>query len=219
MALTPAPRGQSRHALRSDMLDLITDGVSLPRTPVAAARKTALSARRLGWTRVQWSNQLIDGAMAAPGQKPSHVLWDQLQRHSTNPYKLLDNIWEQARKHIEKDPANKARARARARAWARLARTLDLTDTQQRVLGWVIAKVTETGFARVNCAHRTVATNTGLTRTTALETLDDLTGLKILVRYSRGRPGKKGEGKAARYGLANPASRRIRRLILRCSKP
>ena len=79
-----------------------------------------------------------------------------------------------------------------------------LTPTETAVMQYVIDQTEQRGMLRVTCPGRDVAEYAKISHRTAARTLPALANKGLLIRYSRGRPGKDGTGKAAIYGLIDP---------------
>ena len=75
-------------------------------------------------------------------------------------------------------------------------------------MGYVITETERRGMLRVTCPARAVGEYAKVSAMTASRTLSALTKKGLLVRYSRGRPGKVGNGRAAIYALVDPETLR-----------
>jgi hypothetical protein len=170
-----------------------------------------MSARRRGWTETDYVNEIA---------RNESRLWVQLStRRDGRPssprsaYKALRKAWATGVANVN-DIAMRTKydirkeAEELAFAWTdRLTDRLDgLTPTETAVLQYVIKQTEQRGMLRVTCPGRDVAEYAKIPHPTAARTLPALAHKGLLIRYSRGRPGKNGTGKAAIYGLVDPRS-------------
>jgi hypothetical protein len=140
-------------------------------------------------------------------------------RHDGRPssprsaYKGLRKAWAAGVANIN-DVAERTKDDIRAEAverafmWThRLTDGIDgLTPTETAMMQYVINQTEQRGMLRVTCPGRDVAEYAKISHPTAARTLPALANKGLLIRYSRGRPGKDGTGKAAIYGLVDPGS-------------
>ena len=192
-------------ALPPDMLDLIAHGAHGSRKVRRAARRTAMSAQRRGWSEAQWRGQLQDGIKTPDGVKA--VLWAELRDcYGRRIETQVHDIWQEAADHIAKDGANQAHARALASAWVPLVELLPLSERQLTAFRGVIAMVDVTGFHVVTCSSYQMADDLKLNgHRAALRLLKELTAYGVLTLHSPGRPsGTSGRGFAATYSLVDP---------------
>jgi hypothetical protein len=173
--------------------------------------RIAMSAYLRRWTEMQFVAEMTKCETHKTRQE--HQLWLQLRRRSSErtACKALRKAWDTAVAN-----ANNVSLRTRddigddaverAFQWAdRITDELDgLTPTEAAVMGYVIAETEHRGMMRVTCPARDVAEHAKLPVMTAHRTLDVLTTKGLLVRESRGRPGKPGNRGAAIYSLADP---------------
>jgi hypothetical protein len=166
----------------------------------------AMSARRRGWTETDYVNEVA---------RNESRLWVQLStRRDGRPssprsaYKALRKAWAAGVANIN-DVAERTKDDIRAEAverafmWTdRLTDGLDgLTATETAVMQYVISQTEQRGMFRVTCPGREVAEYAKISHPTAARTLSALAKKGLLTKYSPGRPGKDGTGKAAIYGL------------------
>jgi hypothetical protein len=113
----------------------------------------------------------------------------------------LNDVGERSKRDLRED------AIERAYLWAdRITDGLDgLTDTEAAVLGYVVSQTEERGMMRVTCPARSAGERAKVSTMTAHRILEALRGKGLLVRHSRGRPGKPGNRRAAIYSLADPS--------------
>jgi DNA-binding MarR family transcriptional regulator len=178
--------------------------------------RIAMSAYRRRWTEMQFVTEMTKCEKHKTRQE--HQLWAQLRRGSSDraACKALHKAWDTAvanannvsmrtREDIRDD------AIERAFQWAdRITDNLDgLTPAEAAVAGYVISETERRGMMRVTCPVRYLAEHAKLSVMTAHRTLDVLTARGLLVRESRGRPGKSGNRRAAIYSLADPHDVRL----------
>ncbi len=212
--MTPQPRQAAQElnrALPTWAVDAIRFG--LPAKHARDGRKVwgkcvsiAMSARRRGWTETDYLNEIA--------RNESH-LWVQLstrrdgrQSSPRSAFKALRKAWGAGVANIN-DVAERTKDDIRADAverafmWTdRLTDKLDgLTSIEAAVMQYVINQTEQRGMFRVTCPGREVAEYAKISHATAARTLPALANKGLLIRYSRGRPGKDGTGKAAIYGL------------------
>ena len=164
---------------------------------------------RRGWTETDYVNEVA---------RNESRLWVQLStrcdgRPSSprSAYKALRKAWATGVANIN-DVAERTKDDIRAEAverafmWTdRLTDGLDgLTATETAVMQYVISQTEQRGMFRVTCPGRDVAEYAKISHPTAARTLLALANKGLLIRYSRGRLGKDGTGKAAIYGLSDP---------------
>ena len=169
----------------------------------------AMSAYRRGWSETDYVNEVARNESA---------LWVQLMTRSDGrrsslaaAHKALQKAWaagvtnandvaERTKEDIRADAVE------RAFTWSdRLTDGLDgLNAKEAAVMQYVITETERRGMLRVTCPGRVVAEHAKLSHRTAVRTLSALTNKGLLVRHSRGRPGKDGTGKAGLYGLSDP---------------
>lgn len=215
--MTPPSRPsahQLNRALPTWAIDAIRFG--LPGNDARDGRKVwgkcvsiAMSARRRGWTETDYVNEVA---------RNESRLWVQLStRRDGRPssprsaYRALRKAWAAGVANIN-DVAQRTKDDIRAEAverafmWTdRLTDGLDgLTTTETAVMQYVITQTEQRGMFRVTCPGRDVAEYAKVSHPTAARTLPALANKGLLIRYSRGRPGKDGTGKAAIYGLSDP---------------
>jgi len=217
--VTPQPRPPApalNRALPMWAVDAIRFG--LPGNDARDGRKVwgtcvsiAMSARRRGWTEIDYVNEVA---------RNESRLWRQLSTcrdgRSSSPrsaYKALRKAWAVGVANIN-DVAERTKydirkeAEELAFAWTdRLTDGIDgLTATETAVMQYVISQTEQRGMLRVTCPGREVAEYAKISHRTAARTLPALAHKGLLIRHSRGRPGKDGTGKAAIYGLIDPRS-------------
>jgi len=173
--------------------------------------RIAMSAHVRGWTEMQFIAEMTKCERHRTRQE--HQLWAQLRQGSSKlaACKALHKAWDTAVvnvKNVSMRTKEDIRDDAIERAcqWAdRITDELDgLTPTEAAVMGYVISETERRGMMRVTCPARDVAEHAKLSVMTAHRTLDVLTANELLVRESRGRPGKSGNRRAAIYSLADP---------------
>jgi DNA-binding MarR family transcriptional regulator len=173
--------------------------------------RIAMSAYLRGWTEMQFIADMTKCEKHKTRQE--HQLWVQLQRGGSEgaAYKALHKARDVAEanvKNVSLRTKEEIRDDAIERAfqWAdRITDELDgLTPTEAAVMGYVISEIERRGMMRVTCPVRDVAERAKLPVMTAYRTLNVLTSKGLLVRESRGRPGKPGNRRSAIYSLADP---------------
>ena len=177
----------------------------------AMVMRIAMSAYRRGWTQAQFVTEMTK--CEKHKTRREHLLWIQLRRGSSDhaAYKALHKAWDIAvvnannvgmrtREEIRDDAVE------RAFLWAdRITDGVDwLTGAEATVMGYIISETERRAMMRVTCPVRDVAEHAKLSVMTAHRTLNALAAKGLLVRESRGRPGKPGNRRAAIYSLANP---------------
>jgi hypothetical protein len=211
----PSARTLDR-ALPQIYVDAMKNG--LPQKDAADKRKVwtmvmriAMSAYLRGWSEMQFVAEMTKSETHKTRQE--HPLWLQLRRGSSKrtAYRELHRAWD-----VAVINANSVGLRSleeicndaveRAYLWAdRLTDGVDsLTDAEGAVMGYVISETERRAMMRVTCPVRDVAEHARLPVMTAYRTLDMLTTKGLLVRESRGRPGKPSNRRAAIYSLADP---------------
>ena len=211
-----APARTLDRALPQIYVDAMKNG--LPQKDASDQRKVwtmvmriAMSAYLRGWTEMQFLAEMTKCEKHKTRQE--HLLWLQLRRGSSEraACKALHKAWD-----IAAINANSVGLRSleeirndaveRAFLWAdRLTDGVDwLTDAEAAVMGYVISETERRAMMRVTCPARCVAEFAKLPVMTAYRTLDMLTTKGLLVQESRGRPGKRGNRRAAIYSLADP---------------
>jgi hypothetical protein len=173
--------------------------------------RIAMSAYLRGWTKMQFLAEITKCEKHKTRQE--HLLWLQLRRGSSErtAYKALHKAWDVAvinANSVGMRSLEEIRNDAVERAflWAdRITDGVDwLTDAEAAVMGYVISETERRAMMRVTCPARCVAECAKLPVMTAYRTLDMLTTKGLLVRESRGRPGKPSNRRAAIYSLADP---------------
>ena len=170
-----------------------------------------MSAYVRGWTKAQFVTEMTK--CEKHKTRREHHLWVQLRSRSSDrsAYRALHKAWDFAvanANNVGTRTKGEIRADAVERAvlWAdRITEGLDeLNPNEAAVLGYVISETERRGMMRVTCPVREVAERTKLPVMTAHRTLNALTTKGLLVRESRGRPGKPGNRRAAIYSLVDP---------------
>jgi hypothetical protein len=211
----PSARKLDR-ALPQIYVDAMKNG--LPQKDAADQRKVwtmvmriAMSAYLRGWTEMQFITEMTKCETHKTRQ--DHQLWRQLRRGSSErtAYKELHKAWDVAvinANSVGLRSLEEIRDDAVERAFLWADRITDrrdsLTDAEAAIMGYVIGETERRGMMRVTCPARDVAERAKLSVMTAHRTLDVLTTKGLLVRESRGRPGKPGNRRAAVYSLADP---------------
>jgi hypothetical protein len=169
----------------------------------------AMSARKRGWTETDYTNEIA---------RRESRLWDQLNTgrdgRPSSPHRAYNTLWKAWKAGVAnindvgertKDDI-RAEAVERAFMWTdRLTHGLDgLTPTEAAVMQYVVTQTEQRGMLRVTCPGREVAEYAKISHATAARTLRALTEKCLLTRFSPGRRGKDGTGKAAIYGLGDP---------------
>lgn len=176
----------------------------------------AMSAYRRGWNQSEYFVEITREDLT----RGQGRLWTQL---TTRPdgrlcskrtgYNALQKAWDTAVANV-----NNVGFRTReeiaddavelAFTWTdRITEGLDgLSPTEAAVLSYVIAETERRGMLRVTCPGRAVAEFAKTSHRTAARILPLLAERGLLVKYSPGRRGKDGRGKAAIYGLIDPGT-------------
>lgn len=193
-------------------VDAISDGVptSDGREIWGMAVRIAMSAYRRGWSESEYL-----GEIAGTNSR----LWIQLGTRrgggtlsKSAAYKALRKAWSMGVANAN-DVGARTLAEIRSDAvelaylWAdRLDRGTDgLSRAETSVMAYVIAETERRGMLRVTCPRRQVAAYAEIGEECAKGALSRLTKRGLLVKYSAGRSGKPGTGKAAIYGLMSPS--------------
>lgn len=179
----------------------------------------AMSAQRRGWSRAEFVSEVTRSerrrGINGTRRWTSHRLWWQqkgFSRNDLHAIKSLDKAWDAAAENLLgntlRTPEDlRASAIETAYLWADrlLAGTDDLTDTEIRVMDYVIKETERRGMSRVTCPARVVGEHAKVSPITALRTLNRLTANGLLVQHSRGRrasdPARR---RAAIYSLTDP---------------
>lgn len=183
----------------------------------------SMAAQERGWTQTEFESEVIkrERRKNKVGQKRlmQHTLWTQLvatSRDEGHALKQLERAWAVG---IDNRMNLGFRTRAdlvadaieRAYGWTdRLVEGKDgLSETEMRVMSYVIAFVEKRQMSRVTCPAREVEEFTGIPRSTVHRTFKRLTNKGFLEQFSRGIWAKDASiRKAAIYGLSDPLSLR-----------
>ncbi|WP_161995641.1 hypothetical protein, partial [Rhodococcus sp. YH1] len=166
----------------------------------------AMSAHRRGWTEAQYVDAIAN---------VNSRLWAQLMTRRDGRTASMPTAYRQLRKAWETGVANANNVGMRTReeiaddavelayAWAdRLdARTDNLSADEIAVMTYVISETERRGMLRVACPGRDVAESARMPHRRAARVLGKLTERGMLVKYSAGKRGEPGKGRAAIYGL------------------
>ena len=177
----------------------------------AMVMRIAMSAYVRGWTEAQFVTEMTK--CEKHKTRREHHLWVQLRSRSSDrsANRALHKAWDFAvanANNVGMRTTQEIRADAIERAvlWAdRITQGYDgLHPNEAAVMGYVIAEIERRGMMRVTCPVRDVAERAKLPVMTAHRILNALATKGLLVRESRGRPGKPGNRRAAIYSLADP---------------
>jgi predicted transcriptional regulator len=209
-------------ALPQIYIDLLLDGPpcgeAAPMANIYSCLvSVAMSAYRRGWTEIQFLDEVTARSRVGSGGRRrwrERRLWVLLKSHRNSEaaaMKTLQKAWSAAVANLN-DIGERSKvdvrddAIERAYLWAdRITDRLDgLSDTEAAVLGYVVSQTEQRGMTRVTCPARAVAEYAKVSTMTAHRSLEVLLEKGLLVRHSRGRPGKPGNRRAAIYSLSDP---------------
>ncbi len=211
-----APSRKLDRALPQIFVDAMKNG--LPKKDASDKRKIwamvmriAMSAYVRGWTEAQFVTEMTK--CEKHKTRREHHLWVQLRSRSSqrSAYRALHKAWDFAvtnANNVGMRTTQEIRADAIERAvlWADpITEGYDgLHPNEAAVMGYVIEETERRGMMRVTCPVRDVAERAKLPVMTAHRTLNVLATKGLLMRESRGRPGKPGNRRSAIYSLADP---------------
>ena len=223
-------RALSEWAVDKMVFGLPEDQACDPRKIWTECLRIAMSAYRRGWTRTEFVAEMTKCEKKNPRTRrrrwTEHRLWAQLRSYNSSDkaaFTALDKAWDAAAENLNgvgmrtkeeiRDDAVELAFR-----WAdRITDGVDsLTEVEAAVLGYVASETERRGMMRVTCPARAVAEYAKVSAMTASRTLSTLTGKGLLVRHSKGRPGKEGNRRAAIYGLVDPETLRQRNTDSAC---
>jgi hypothetical protein len=210
-------------ALPQRYVDLLLDGPpSGEAAPMANIYvcfvSVAMSAYRRGWTEAQFLDEVTARSRVGSGgdrRWRERRLWVLLKSHRDSEaaaMKTLQKAWSSAVANLNDIGERSKRdvrddAIERAYLWTdRITDRLGgLSDTEAAVLGYVVSQTELRGRMRVTCPARAVAEYAKVSTMIAHRSLEVLLAKGLLVRHSRGRPGKPGNRQAAIYSLSDPS--------------
>jgi hypothetical protein len=200
-------------ALPGWAVDAIRDGIRSndARKVWGKCLDIAMSAKRRGYTEQQYVDAIANA---------NSGLWAQLMKRRDGRTSSMPRAYKELRKAWAAGLVNVQNVGIRTREeigddavelayeWSdRLdARTDSLSAQETAVMTYVIQQTIARRMLRVTCPGREVAEHAGMPHRTAARVLAALVDRGVLVKHSAGMRGEPGKGRAAIFGLRDPAA-------------